>query len=76
MTLGTGEIRDPLDGNGQVSELAPGADSIIGRSVPEAFSVDDVSAMADDASVLALANSDFPNQRVVPAVAAAGAGPR
>ena len=29
---------------------------MIGLSVPEAFSVDDVSAMADDAIVLALAN--------------------
>jgi malic enzyme len=45
---------------------------MIGLSVPEAFSVDDVSAMADDAIVLALANPD----RMVPAVAGAIAGER
>ena len=88
---------------------------LIGLSVPQAFSVDDISPMTDDAIVLALANpepevdpdaarsagaavvctgrSDVPNpvsnvlgfpglsrgaldERVVPAVAAAVAGPR
>jgi malic enzyme len=34
---------------GPVSDLARGADVIIGRSVPDAFSVDDVAAMNDDA---------------------------
>jgi malate dehydrogenase (oxaloacetate-decarboxylating) len=46
------------DGRGEVSELARGADIIVGLSVPEAFSVDDVRAMSDDAIVLALANPD------------------
>lgn len=45
-----------LDAEGDVGELARDADVLIGLSVPEAFSVDDVGAMADDGIVLALAN--------------------
>jgi malate dehydrogenase (oxaloacetate-decarboxylating) len=52
-------VRDlDLRAGGPVSDLARGADVIIGLSVPDAFSVDDVAAMNDDAVVLALANPE------------------
>lgn len=76
-----------LDGRGEVSELVAGLDILIGLSVPDAFSVDDVAAMVDDAIVLALADlveepseeAVLPgvlDERVVPAVARAVAGAR
>lgn len=60
-----------LDAEGEVGELVRGADVLVGLSVPEAFSVQDVGAMADDGIVLALAN---PKPEVDPdAAAEAGA---
>lgn len=66
---GLGRARDDLDGyklelvqelsledEGEAGEVIAGADVVVGLSVPDAFSVDDVRRMADDAIVLALAN--------------------
>jgi malate dehydrogenase (oxaloacetate-decarboxylating) len=47
-----------LDDKGDVHELLAGADVVVGLSVPDAFSVDDVREMSDGGIVLALANPE------------------
>lgn len=47
-----------LDGGGSASEALKGVDVVVGLSVPDAFSIDDVQAMADESIVLALANPE------------------
>jgi malate dehydrogenase (oxaloacetate-decarboxylating) len=47
-----------LDDRGDTDELLRDADVVIGLATPEAFSIDGISAMADDAIVFALANPE------------------
>ncbi len=47
-----------LEGGRSADEPLRGADVLVGLSVPDSFSIDDVKAMADDSIVLALANPE------------------